>query len=288
VEDAAVAKSDTPTFTNPPLVEVVLGVQFDPIPSLDLFKLCAFIEAQGQQWPIRGTAPALDQIRITSGDEIVWRVGQSMQLVGGIPDVRLQCQVEDGAGPLLQLQNGWFCFNWRFGEGYPYPRFSKVSAGFWKHYEQFDAFLKSAGIGPVVPSLWEVTYVNHIRAGPLWSTAGDVGRVLPGYFPTKATPATGSSPELADASVSYTFGAGQKAGRLKVQVSTRKEVIPAKPLVGPADLILMSLVARGPIVKEDGPNGLVEGLNMGHNVVVESFVRGTSTEAHLAWGLQTC
>jgi len=52
------------------------------------------------------------------------------------------------------------------------------------------------------------------------------------------------------------------------------------------ELLVMKLTARGSIREDEGEESSLEaGLDLGHEVIVQSFKELTSEEAHKQWGL---
>src|SRR5437660_499585 len=65
---------------------------------------------------------------------------------------------------VVQLQDTRFNLNWRKVErGDQYPRFAAVFEKFQQAWGAFSEFAELAGVGSLIPSRYELTYVNHLE-----------------------------------------------------------------------------------------------------------------------------
>lgn len=258
-----------PSFSNPPVVETVLGVQFHPLANLTAGHLGRFW-ATLPEWPWCGETAAIGQASESFGDDALWSP-RHLRLVAR-PEVRLQ--IRNAAGDrLLQIENGWFTLNWkRSDDASPYPRYGKLKSEFDALWNRFGDFLLAARLDAAIPSLWEVTYVNHIPKGPLWKVPDEWSRVIPGLSGTMPS-LPGCRPE--SASGVWVFELGERAGRLRVWFEHAKS--------GQAEeLLVLKLSGRGP-VQGNEPQSLQSGLELGRSAVVRMFTALTSEAAHRHW-----
>jgi uncharacterized protein (TIGR04255 family) len=177
-----------PSFERPPLVETVLGVQFDPIASLGSAHLGAFWKAVASTWRVLDEVAPLPQFAEISTHRPSWKTPSLKVALPPPPSQRLRFVDHNDQG-MIQIQNGWFVYNWRCLEkGGAYPRFTNVHDAFCANLALFRDFLKREGLGDIKPNLWEVTYVNHIDAGQAWSSPKDWASVIPGLLPPARAP----------------------------------------------------------------------------------------------------
>lgn len=143
-----------PHFKKPPIVEVVMGVFFEPIAALDAMLLGTYWSERKSDYPKRKLAPAVAD-----------RPG--LLVSAGVTPTR--CWLEsDDEQYLVQLQPDRFYFNWRRRHA-DYPRFgdyggeSGVCARGLREYEQFAGFcLREAEARPTVRRV-ELNKVDRVR-----------------------------------------------------------------------------------------------------------------------------
>jgi len=90
--------------------------------------------------------------------------GAVLNLAMGVqPGTRLQ--ITNRAGDrMVQIQPNRFHYNWKRVGGH-YPSYSQVRQEFDQHLALFARFVEEEGLGPVVPSQWELTYVDYVPPG---------------------------------------------------------------------------------------------------------------------------
>jgi len=264
-----------PAFDNPPVVETILSVQFDPLRCLTNAKLGAFWYLVRADYPLTADAPpTAPQIETFEGSPFSWppmfqfRIGQD-------PSSRLQLRSADKSR-MIQVENGRLSYNWLAqGEQKNYPRFSAIKPAFDGCTKVFFDFLKSEGAGEPKLIQWEVTYVNHLPRGSVWESPEDWPRL---FRRSQFVLSTDSpKPKFESFNGSWHFEIEPKQGRLHVEVQHGKTAPPES-----RELIALKLTARGPI-NEKGGNSLDAGLNLGHAIIVQSFADLTSDEAHKVW-----
>jgi uncharacterized protein (TIGR04255 family) len=259
-------------FEKPPVVEVILGVQFDPILDLSNAHFGWFWrEYLGKNWTqTRNAAPIQDQVEVF-GDEPTWgALGIRFGVMDGSETARCQFSIATGEH-LVQVQPGHFYFNWQKREQ-TYPRYLAVKKEFLSHFETFKKFVADAGLGEVRPRQWEVTYLNHLPQGDLWKESADVPELLPGLLPSFASL---SGQRLDAVNGNWRFEILPKRGRVHVNLQTAGVGMPPK-------LVLqMTITARGPIHPEKGD--LDRDLDIGHDAALATFFAITSPAALAAW-----
>ncbi|MDX2016298.1 MAG: TIGR04255 family protein [Planctomycetota bacterium] len=252
----------------PPVIEVVLGVQFAPIQGLSNGHLGLFWHRLRSGYPSADDAPPVPIELESFGDDPEFGApGIAIRQVSG--DSRLRMRSDDGSR-MVQIQNGWLLANWMKMPNGAYPGYSGVLERLLDARERFEGFLKDEGLPPMAPAVWEVTYVDHIRRGTVWKDWADVPKVVPGLLGSCASSEGG----LRAISGSWSFGLGGGRGRMTVSLQT------ARTADDPAtDLLLMQFSSRGPISNA----GLEADLNFGQRVSVETFMSVVAKDSLAYW-----
>lgn len=260
-----------PDWKRPPVIEVVLGVQFDPLPALTNGHLGWFWGEIHDEFPNSDDVPPIPPALEAFGDDLPF----GFPALGFRPatgDSRLRMTSVDGAR-MIQVQNGWLVANWTKKSESEYPGFSDVKALFDQAMGRFSLFLKERNLGVVRPNLWEVTYIDHIPVGTVWKTMADLPRVFPGLFGSGQC-VNGTAESV---NSTWSFRLSPKPGRLRLTVqSARTTTDPER------DVLLVRSVARGPL-GADNAGSLDDVLNFGRSSVVDTFVGLASDEAKRYW-----
>src|SRR5437588_6071127 len=123
-------EDELPDYANPPVVEVILGVQFDRLPGLQNAHLGAFWKAlNAAEWPRVADAPPLAPQFEKFAESEKWANFAMQVMVTHNLASRVQIKNKDG-DRLIQIQNGRVHFNWLGQGGAAYPRYNKVREGF--------------------------------------------------------------------------------------------------------------------------------------------------------------
>ncbi len=271
---ADVAALDTVHFDHPPLVEMVLGVQFGPLAGFTSAHFGWFWrEYLTKDWPGVLTVPELPDQFEEFEPSSPWRP-PSLQLKLRAPEEPGRVQFSNADGDRsIQIQRSRFLYNWRKREG-PYPSHDQACVEFGEHLDTFRRFVAAAGLGPLTLNQWEVTYVNRIAKGSLWTKPEDWSAVLPGLL--TAEPDDAALP-LESLSLQRHCVISQREGRLHLLVQHAR--------LGPSgdEALVVQLTARGPLRPDDQENA-ARGIALGHAACLREFLRITSAEAQKAWG----
>ena len=145
-------------FDNPPVVEVVCGVQFEPLRQWRSHHYGLLWQKFANDFPVVEDKPPLPP-----GMEIPLGPAATPTLEfmeSFLP--RVWFHSED-RHKMIQVQNDRFLFNWRkSSDENPYPSFGIVKAEFDQHLAQFKHFLEEARFPALNANQYEVTYVNNI------------------------------------------------------------------------------------------------------------------------------
>ena len=115
------ANATLPDYERPPVVETILGVQFEAFPGLSNAHLGAFwTTLDTEEWGSVADAPALQSQFEQFSESARWSKGLQIQL-SQLPQCRLQIKNKT-ADRMIQVQNGRVHFNWlgESGGGYPH------------------------------------------------------------------------------------------------------------------------------------------------------------------------
>lgn len=181
-----------PDYYNPPVIEVVYGVQFEPL-GLQCPTIGLFWQAVRQQYPSFVENPPLAPvIEKFDADR---RTEAQIELMARPPLPRLWF-IDRTENWLIQVQDDRFLYNWKkVKDQDAYPRFDVVSTKFFEAWEQFQGFCQSEGLPQPSVNQLELTYINHIGMTDVGSYFSDVSNIFPdmrwrethGFLPSPET-----------------------------------------------------------------------------------------------------
>ena len=267
--------TDLPNYAQPPVVETILVVQFDPLPALQNAHLGVFWKELGQSWPNVDDAPPLEPQFERFTDESLWAdVGFKLKLTNA-PHCRVQIKNVSG-NRMLQIQNGKLVFNWIGLDGKPYPRYEAIRAEAVEMARMWESFVAREHLGEFTPNQWEVTYLNHIPKGTVWNTPEEWTFFKP--FGAVSDVETGA--KLESYSGQWHFALTDMRGRLHATWQHAKTA-------DSKEVLVLNLTARGPVTKtEDRLNAVFSGLDFGRESIVKFFRSMMTTRANTYWGLE--
>lgn len=147
-----------PKFSEPPVSEVAIGLEFPPLAEMDAVKLVRLQDAWSADYPNISEVPGSPPTDLNSG------LGPVIQF-GDTPRRIWAAQLDTGL--LLQTQNDRLFLNWRrMFSASPYPGYGSIGREFAKRWEQFQASLTQMGLPVPTPHLGEFTYVNTVPLNP--------------------------------------------------------------------------------------------------------------------------
>lgn len=268
--------SQTPTFKNPPVVEFVLGVQFSPLAKLTAGHFGRLWNELGSDWEEPEDGPSIPD-QFEQFERPRWSLA-------GVPQFRIGTRPPLGRfllhhrkkDRLLQVQATRFHLNWR-KTGDLKPSYKELINEFETTFDRFRAFTEAQYLGELMPNQWEVTYIDSYPQGEYWQTPEDWSRILPGLFGNLFT---ATEIELEHRSAEWSYEIKPKRGRLHIAAR------PGRWGDDGQDSLLVDMTARGPVGK-GGVSTWREGLDLGHQVAVESFLQMTSKDSRAKWGEKT-
>ena len=147
-----------PEFSNPPVTEVALGVQFRPVPQLRAIELATLREQWRAELPVAQEQPPLPPIsegQAVGTPPVLFRVGPPLLS-------RLWFLSEDGSR-LVQIQLDRLIVNWRQADGDGvYPRYPAIRAMFADRASDLAGFIAERGFDALEITQVEVNYINSI------------------------------------------------------------------------------------------------------------------------------
>lgn len=266
---------DLPEFDEPPVVETVLSVQFEPLLLMKTAHLGLLWGEYRDSFPKTEERLPLDLVREQFPEAQAVRVGLRVQTLESPPVPRLWFTNERG-NEMIQVQNGRFVKNWRKeGEGEHYPRYEKtIRPHFDRDYRIFLEFLEKHRLGKPAVNQCEITYVNHILAGGGWEHYSDFGTIFNFWSSPDLTP-PGPAEDLR-MHVRFVIPGKNDVpiGRLHVDLQ------PAVRTTDNHPMYVMELTARGQV--GDG----VDFFDIGREWIVQAFKRLTSNAMHQVWRIK--
>jgi len=270
-----------PSFARPPVVEVALSAQFEPLKSLRTPHIGVFWGELRDRFPIVEEHPPIDSV--------IERFGVPPRAAGA--QVKLQmldmppvprCWFLNQAGTeLIQIQMDRFVHNWRkASDDDSYPRYRAVREAFAAELRRFQNFILREQLGDFIPNQCEVTYVNHVPSGLGWNGLGELSKVLT-VFETRYSDDFLGTPQDARLALRYVIQdeQGRPFGRLHVTVE------PAHRNADSCPMFLIRLTARTR-PDGDGIDGVLKSLDVGREWVVRGFTALTRPEMHMIWRRQ--
>lgn len=263
--------SPLPEFDHPPLDEVVIGVQFEPLQGFQTVHVGLFWSRIRDRYPFTEDQAPLVAQQAEPPD--IQPVNQSLMFGTG-PFTPRCWFLDQTKNQLIQLQRDRFLRNWRQLQGTePYPRFTNLIQEFKRDWQTFSSFFQEERLGDPRVMQCELSYVNKIERGMGWQDFSD----LPNVFSLlRRDDSAGflAAPELVSWQAKYKLPDGR--GRLHVEMN---------PVFRSRDMKLglsLNLTARG------APAGgsyeqVFAWFDLAHEWVVRAFHELTTPKMHEIW-----
>src|SRR5262249_37388739 len=143
-----------PEFESPPLDEVVIGVQFNPLPKFSSVYFGRFWERIRDRYPKTQDQPPIGRQQEFAELQPIQQ--RFMAVEAGAHLARCWF-LDDSERRIVQLQPDRFLRNWRQLKGdEPYPRFANLIAEFKTEWIEFQKFAKAEALGDVVLNFCEL------------------------------------------------------------------------------------------------------------------------------------
>jgi len=257
--------SQLPEFNKPPIIEVVFGIQFEPIP-LEAPKVGAFWQRIRKDYPKTQTAPLLPAVKEMFGGH-----GAQQEISFFQTSIQRTFFLDETEAWLVQLQPDRFLTNWRrLDPTADYPRYASVKAKFEDSVSRFLHFCSEEALGNPRVNQLELTYINHIAldAGELdLASVGKIFRDLQWGKPRDVLP------EPESLAWKVTFPIHEITSRLHVSLNHAIRRLDEKPL------FILELTVRGMPAADSAPPWN-EWFNASHERIVRAFADLTTDFAH--------
>lgn len=273
---SAVSDSGLPDFTQPPVDETALSLQFAPIPGFNVPHFGLYwdrIRNDYQRFEIQQPIPNVTE-QLGPNAPLGRQIGLAF-----LEQPEVRCWFLDKSGNrLVQVQRDRFVHNWRKITGSEkYPRYPALRKSLEEEWKRFCNFLKDEKLERPKVNQCEVTYVNNIEYEKGWNGYGELDRVVAALATPRAKSRFLPNPERVSMQVTYLL-AGD-AGRLYVAFSPVIRGLDGK------EVLQMTLTARG-APKSTNDEDVFAWLDLGRKWVVRGFADFTTSEMHEIWGKQ--
>jgi uncharacterized protein (TIGR04255 family) len=268
---------DLPDFTDPPLNEVVLSIQFASLTGLKSAYIGLFWERIRSEYPSVAEQTPIQAVFETFGiPTSVATPAVQIETFLTFPLPRYWFE-RPNEPDLLQIQHDRILHNWRqqSDNSRVYPRYEAVKASLENELGIFQKWLADERIGEIKPNQCEVTYINTIRTGE--EAYGNLEKITPlwaGAFSSDPP----NKLERANVQTSYQFSIDDApAGRVYANFQ------PAFLQSDRTPVIRMEVTARGRPRGESVADALAF-LDLERDQVVRTFAAVTTKEMHKLWG----
>ena len=253
-----------PSYERPPVIEVVCGVQYEPIGGFQATAFGLLWQRLRKEYPVVEQKPPLAEVIERFGNEATDGGGIEVSKMPPLPRLFFVHSIPNW---LLQVQADRFLHNWRkTKDSDVYPRFPQVFGKFWSAWNDFLEFCSDEKLGDPQINQLEVTYINHIVQGNGWSGLGAIGEVFPDFHWRDERSFLHSPESLA---WKATFALPKECGRLHVSLRHALRRDDGKPV------LLCDLTARG-IPKARDSDAIRAWFHLGREWIVRGFADLTS------------
>ena len=263
-----------PEFDAPPVVEVVLGVAFEPSYALSNIELVElWRDLFKAQFPYAAERPPYDAPRETF--KIPIPKAQLVTHIGPLP-TRLWLTSSDKTD-LIQVQHDWFARNWRKVEvDGIYPRYEDhIRPAFAHDFSAFADYAKERGHNLRFTQC-EVTYINRIETNGVWQDYRDLPALFSLFSDLPSELMSFDSLAFRGSSLIHPPHS-ERLGRLHIEINSASDS-DSDPMV------MLNLTARGTPVRGQDMDAVMRFLDIGRELIVTTFLQITTAKAHREWG----
>jgi uncharacterized protein (TIGR04255 family) len=258
-------------FENPPVIETVIGLQFECLEATSLQIGLVWSEFRDKFAVVEEQAELDPVIERFDG---LQRPSTNFRFVPVSPRLRFWF-VNNGGDELVQVQKDRFFRNWRKSKGTEkYPRYEVLRNSFLADLTRFSRFVETELKQSLVPNQCEVSYINIIET----DKPGDLSQVLT-CLDRSSKVSVVYPPELAVFNLKSVLTAanGEPWGRIHIEAGTAINETENKAVVR------LSLTARG---KPDEPTleSAMNVLDKCHEAENVAFLSITTEEMQKKWG----
>ena len=258
--------ADLPEFENPPVIEVVCGVQFEPLQAMLAPHFGLFWQQLQAEYPVCREVAPLAQVVEQFGKDA--KVRFEFTDVPPLPRVWFLRQDETS---LVQVQRDRFLHNWKKVQPTDeYPRYHTVIRQFADRLADFGRFVQDYHLDALKPVQYELTYVNHIPCGEEVSSLADIGRLFPDFAWRTRKGRFLLNPN--GINWRTTIDLPDKKGRLHATIRSAMRS-------DGTNIFLFELTARG-FPGDQSPDSMWAWFGLAHEWIVRGFTDLTSEEFH--------
>ncbi len=258
-----------PDYRNPPIDEVVIGVQFPPIPKFQDVHIGLYWQKVRNEYPRTETQPRIEgPIETPEPPQANTAV---IPVSFGMTQARTWL-ISEAEDYIIQIQNTRFIQNWRHRQA-SYPHFEAILGLFEDHYKKFRDLLKAEGLQEPTVQQIEVSYIN-------WITDLPMSRFLkPGT--SAEIHINGRPQETEDQSWGARYRLNTSSDiveRLHVVCQAATRPVPDMETAAIFQLVYHAARAEGLATDE-----VLRLMPWGREVIVSSFDELTTADAHAVW-----
>lgn len=277
-----VPESPRPSFLRPPLVEVALSIQFEPLTDFRTPHLGLLWKEFGDRFRHVEEHAPLPHVVESLGAPAPFRLEFELRTFDVPPMPRCWFLNEAGS-EVIQVQQDRLIHNWRKVEGgTEYPHFTPLRARFQDELATFRRFVAREGLGEVLADQCEVNYVDEIHSGEGWDSHSQADRVFTTWS-SRYSDDVLPQPEDVRFGIRYLIpepgGGDAPVGRLHINVE------PAFTQEGNQPIFIIRTTARGMPLGDDD-DGVLRFMDLGHNWATRGFAAITTEQMHERWGRQ--
>lgn len=265
-----------PSFKNPPLLEVALSVQFDPIQSLQATQLGVLWSSEyREKYPHTEQHPPI--AAAIERFDVLEQPKRELRLEFSNSETPRCWFLKDDKSELIQVQQDRLIHNWRKMQN-AYPRYESIREEFSSDLGAFSNFIEHEKLGSVTPNQCEVIYINHIPVCDVWKDHSELNKIFPNWKTEESNSFFGT-PENIRLTSQYILkdSDNKPLGRLYINLQ------PAFRAEDSVAIYILTMTVRGKPLSDD-KDGVMSFLDYGREVIVNSFASVTSKEMHKVWG----
>lgn len=258
-----------PDFTDPPLDEVVIGVQFAPVPEYNSVHSLRIWELFQPEFPKVAEKPMIETQFETFGGS---NIDAGPRIHVGAPPVGSRLWfMSDDENHLLQFQSDRLLVNWRrHPNPQPYPRFEGLSEAFANNLQRLaNHFVSEFSYQPDINQA-EVSYINIIPVDD-FAESGDWLSLWNGL-------------QLNVEGLNLSFSEVINDEENRPFARLRHEIQSVFTVDGKRKALRLSLTYKGKPRGND-INSAMDFLVRGREVIVARFGTITTKRAHKKWGI---
>jgi uncharacterized protein (TIGR04255 family) len=262
-------------FDDPPLIEVVHGIQFEPL-GLSIVHPGQFYEEIADRYPRAESHPPLMPVLELFGSAAIGQPGFRFEVAPPAEIPRAWFVSLDNAY-IAQIQRDRLLLNWRLVQGgADYPHYQGMRREFDDLYLRLEKFAQRKKLGRIVPTQVEITYISHIATDQTGDLVPDPAKYFR-IFSRLHGPEWSQPMEALKLEAKFLIRgeANEPIGRLYAVLTPFEK--------GGRQLLQLELTARG-VPEVSDHQGIAKFLDFAHGQILKCFTGITTDEAHAAWG----